>query len=137
VITRDRDLSDAMNAVINQTRISSDEDFDKIVALMRNYVEQARKIDTSACPRGFAEAYYRHISAWSDEATAVRAHPHIPTGDEAFVSGLYGGLTGDLTGGSGVLRDEFKAWAGEVKARNADVHRSWEEAEALAVRYGA
>ena len=137
VMTRDRDLSDAMSALINQTKINSEDDFDKIAALMRAYVEQAKKIDTSACPRDFAEAYYRHISAWSDEATAVHAHPHIPTGDESFVEGFYRGLAGDPTGGAGELRDELKAWAREVTARDAEVHKSWEEVEALAVRYGA
>jgi hypothetical protein len=137
VIRQDQELSDAMNAVINQTKIKSEDDFDTIAALMRNYVQSARKIDTSSCPRDFAEAYYRHLSAWSEEATAVRAHPHIPTGDESFVEGFYRGLAGDPTGGAGELRDELKAWGREVTSRDAEVHRSWEEVEALAVRYGA
>ena len=48
VIRQDQELTDAMNAVINQTKIKSEDDFDIIAALMRNYVQSARKIDTSS-----------------------------------------------------------------------------------------
>jgi hypothetical protein len=126
-----------MNAVINQTKIKSEDDFDTIAALMRNYVESARKIDTSSCPRDFAEAYYRHLSAWSEEAQAVHGHPHTPTGDAAFVNGFFRGLAGNPSGGALETRNEYLAWAKEVTARDADVHKSWDEVNALAVRYGA
>ena len=48
VIRQDQELTDAMNAVINQTKIKSEDDFDIIAALMKNYVQSARKIDTSS-----------------------------------------------------------------------------------------
>jgi hypothetical protein len=33
---------------------------------MQDYVDQATQIDTQFCPRDFAEAYYRNITAWAD-----------------------------------------------------------------------
>jgi hypothetical protein len=45
---------------------------------MGDYVAAARLIDTQACPRDFAQAYDRHLSAWSDEADAVSSHPDVP-----------------------------------------------------------
>jgi hypothetical protein len=56
---------------------------------MLDHVDQARQIDTKPCPLDFAKAHYRNITAWADEAEAIRAHPHIQNSDELFVDGFF------------------------------------------------
>jgi zinc-ribbon domain len=136
-LKQDKDLSDAMNREIEKKQIRSGADFDAISVLINNYVVQAKQIDTGACPRDFAEAYYRHLSAWSAEADAVESHPEFLSGTEAFADGFRRSLEGDPTGGAIEMKDELNQWLRNVKARDSDVKRSWEEVVALAVRYGA
>ena len=137
VIKQDGELSNAMNAAINATKVATANDFDKIAAQIENYVGQAKQIDTSACPREFAEAYYRHLAAWGDEARSLKDHPEIPTDEEALTEGFFRGLAGDLTGVRLQRKEEMKAWLANLKAKDAESHRTWEEVEAVAVRYGA
>jgi hypothetical protein len=131
---QDSDYTVAMTAAIHGIKVSGDEDLDKIGGLIKDYVARARHIDTHDCPRDFAESYYRNVSAWSDEADAILAHPHIPqTQTEAFVDGFFRGLTGDITGGQA----EIGEWFRDVKAKDSEVGRTQEEVNAVAVRYGA
>jgi len=124
----------AMTAASKGLRVNSDEDLDKAGAIIKDYVTVARRIDTHSCPRDFAESYYRNITAWSDEADAILAHPHIPaTQTEAFVDGFFLGLmTGDVSGGT----NEINAWYDQVREKNVEVKRTQDEVNALAVRYG-
>ena len=127
VIRQDNDLSTEVNAAIGKGGINTDEDLDRVAALIRNYVAAARQIDINSCPRDFAESYYRHLSAWSDQAEAVSSHPHIPSEDEALIEGFFRGLNGDITGGVIQRQDELNQWLGQVKARDADIHRTWKK----------
>jgi len=137
VMRQDQVLANAMNTAINATKIKTGEDFDRVAALMKSYVDQARQIDTNACPRDFAEAYFRHISAWSDEAQTVKDHPYFPTQGEEFVEGFFRGLAGDFSGEDSDRKQELTTWLMDVKAKDAQVHKSWEEVQAIAVREGA
>jgi hypothetical protein len=131
---QDSDFAAAMTSASKGLRVNSDEDLDKAGAIIKDYVTVARRIDTHSCPRDFAESYYRNITAWSDEADAILAHPHIPsTQTEAFVDGFFLGLAGDLSGGT----NETNAWFELVKEKDAEVKRTQDEVNALAVRYGA
>jgi hypothetical protein len=131
---QDADLAAAMTSAIHGIKVSGDDDLDRIGGLIKDYVGHARHIDTHSCPRDFAESYYRNISAWSDEADAILAHPHIPqTQTEAFVDGFFRGLAGDITGGQA----EIGEWFRDLKAKDAEVGRTQEEVNAVAVRYGA
>lgn len=96
--------------------------------------DPARQIDTRSCPRDFAEAYYRHTSAWSDEAEAIRSHPHIQSEDEAFANGFVQGLQGDASGGAMEMKAEINEWGRNVSAKESEVSRTWKEVQALAVR---
>lgn len=87
--------------------MDSVESFDRMAQYLDEYVKPAENIDTQHCPRDFAEAYYRNIAARSDQANAWRSHPHIPTGDEAFMRGVIGAMQGDLTGGMAELKNQF------------------------------
>jgi hypothetical protein len=136
VIRQDVELSNAMNAAINAMKVTTASDFDKIAAQIENYVEQAKQIDTGACPREFAEAYYRHLAAWSEEGRALKDHPDVPTDEDAFAEGFFRGLAGDPTGGVFQRQDEMKAWYADLKAKDTETHKSWDEVQAVAVRYG-
>ena len=131
---QDSDFAAAMTSASKGLRVNSDEDLDKAGAIIKDYVTVARRIDTHSCPRDFAESYYRNITAWSDEADAILAHPHIPaTQTEAFVDGFFRGLAGDVSGGT----NESNAWFELVKEKDVEVKRTQDEVNALAVRYGA
>jgi hypothetical protein len=127
------DLVAAMTAASRELKENGDDDLDKGGALIKSYVAAARQIDTHSCPRDFAESYQRNLSAWSDEADAVLAHPHIPsTQGEAFVEGfLRGWLYGDISGG----QDEINEWRRQVRAKHDEVTRTQSEVDALAARY--
>jgi hypothetical protein len=130
---RDTELAAVMNAAIGQLNVGSDGGLDKAGALIKDYVASARQIDTHSCPRDFAESYNRNLAAWSDEADAVLAHPHIPQSQaEAFVDGFFRGLAGDWSGGT----DEVNAWFADLKAKDAEVKRTQAQVDALANRYG-
>jgi hypothetical protein len=88
----------------------NEDGLDTVASLMQNYVGQAKKIDTRFCPRDFVEAYYRHISALSDEAEAIRSHPHIQSEDEAFADGFLQGLQGDASGWVEEIKSEISEW---------------------------
>jgi len=137
VITKDHQLGEIMRKAVKMITIQTDADLDQAAAFIRKYTSQGKDIDTHSCPRAFAEAYSRHLSAWEDQAMAISNHPHIPEGMEAFVEGLFRGLNGDITGGSVERMDRFRAWWATVKATDIIVADSWHEVEALAVRYGA
>ena len=137
VLAQDHEIGVAMKTARGQINPKTDEDLDQIAAITRDVSTKGMKIDTSACPRDFAEAYNRHLSAWSDEADIIASHPHVPAGDEAVIEGFFRGLAGDVTGGAIELQDQFNAWIGRVRIADEEVNRTWHEVEALAVRYGA
>jgi hypothetical protein len=138
VLQKDHELGNAMKEAQNQIAGISDGSCDLYSKTIRDYVSQAKQIDVSACPRDFAEAYYRHLGAWEDEALAMDAHPHFPDSyAEAIVGGMLRGLNGDLTGGSVQMEDEINAWKSQVKSSQIPVNETWNNVEAIAVRYGA
>jgi len=130
-------LNRSMKSDIQNMKPSTDADFDALADRINAYVSEARRIDTSGCSRDYAESYSRYLSAWSEEASAVRAHPHVPTEGEAFVEGFFRGLAGDPSGGVVQRQDEFKTWLNDVKAKDAETQRLGDATQALAVRYGA
>jgi hypothetical protein len=137
VIKQDDDLAKSLHSEIDAIKVHNEAGLDVVASLMQNYVDQARQIDTRFCPRDFAEAYYRHISAWADEAEAIRSHPHAESDDEAFVNGFFRGLQGDVGGGADERKAEITDWAKNVSTKESEVSRTWKEVQALAVRYGA
>ncbi len=108
-----------------------------IATLMQNYVEEAKQIDTHECPRDFAEAFYRHIAAWSDAGETIHDHPTMLDGDEAFRRGFVGGLQGNALGAVSEMKAEGETWASIVLQKRAAIERAKHEVEAIAVRYGA
>lgn len=138
VLKQDKDLDDVMTRGIDQVHPKSAADFDRIAIQISSYVEKAKEIDTSNCPRDFAEAYYRHILAWSAQADTIQAHPDFPMSqDQAFADGFLRGLAGDPTGGVAELNDELNKWYGDLKANDVQVKKTWDEVKAVAVRHGA
>jgi len=137
VMRQDEELTKSLNREVKAMKFHNEESLDAVASLMQDYVDQAKQIDTGLCPRDFAEAYYRNLAAWSDEAEAFRSHPHIQTGDEAFANGFFRGLQGDVSGGDGEIRSEVNEWQRNVNAKQSEIDRTWKEVQALAVRYGA
>ena len=137
VLRRDKELGAETKALIAQITPTTNEDLDRPATLMRNQVTECKRIDTSSCPRDFAEAYYRHLAAWSAFADVYASHPRVPVGSEAMIEGFFRGLAGDPTGGAFERQAEFKAWWKRLGNSNENVESTWREVEALAIRYGA
>ena len=137
VLRQDEELTKSLNREVKAMKFHNEESLDAVASVMQDYVDQAKQIDTKLCPRDFAEAYYRNLAAWSDEAEAFRSHPHIQTGEEAFVNGFFRGLQGDVSGGEREIRSEVNEWQRNVDAKQSEIDRTWAEVQALAVRYGA
>lgn len=137
VMRQDEELTKSLGREMKAMKFRNEESLDAVASLMQDYIDQAKQIDTKFCPRDFAEAYYRNLAAWSDEAETFRSHPHIQTGDEAFVNGFFRGLQGDASGGAGEIRAEVNEWQKNVTAKQSEIDRTWAEVQALAVRYGA
>ena len=137
VIQQDKELGGRMTSAQKQVNPKTNEGLDMYAENIRNYVNQAKSIDTSECPRDFAEAYFRHLSAWSDEADIVAAHPQIQSASEGFIEGMIRGMGGDITGGAVQKMDAFDAWTHQFENANSAVKESWQEVEALEIRYRA
>ena len=65
VMKQDDDLTKSMVREIKAIKIHNEDGLDAAASLMQDYVDQAMQIDTQFCPRDFAEAYYRNITAWA------------------------------------------------------------------------
>ena len=138
VLATDKSLGDALTEKRKQNSFQKNSDIDQWGQDILEYVSQAKQTDISACPKDFAEAYYRHLGAWETEAMQVQAHPHIPDSyGEAVLGGMLRGLNGDVTGGSVEAMDDLKSWESKVKDCELQVSDTWNNVWALAVRYGA
>jgi|GEM_PF-5103560 len=80
-------------------KIHNEDGLDAAASLMQDYVDQARQIDTQVCPRDFAEAYYRNITAWVGEMKPSGRIRIFKIVTRAFVNGFFPGLPGDMSGG--------------------------------------
>jgi hypothetical protein len=116
---------------------STQEDLDRAAGYYDDYVAQMRKIDTHECPRDFAEAFYRYMAAYEDEAQVMHAHPHIPTGEQAFVAGVEGGLEGDPGRQVRELKAEIETWDKRRREKADRASQAEQEMKAIATRYGA
>ena len=137
VIATDKTLGDATRSSQRGMSFDSDDNINLYANTIYNYVTQAKGIDTSRCPRDFAEAYSRHVSAWRNKADTITNHPHIRSGGEAFVEGVLRGLNGDITGGGVQMYDDLNNWKTKVQSSEQYIDQTWAEVEALEVRYGA
>jgi type II secretory pathway pseudopilin PulG len=110
VLAQNKTISENLDSRVNAQQTDSMEDFDRLAGYFDGFVEQEKRIDTSECPREFAEAYARYIATFSEEAGVLHGHPRIPSGDEAFTLGFLKGLQGDPTGELREIKDSVDVW---------------------------
>ncbi|HYM00191.1 MAG TPA: zinc ribbon domain-containing protein [Blastocatellia bacterium] len=134
VIRLDANASDPMKRQLNDIKVESESDLDRMASIISGYVQQARQIDTSLCPHDFAEAYSRHVSAWAEVSDAIRMHPNL---GDVVISGFLRYLDGDGSGAVERATNEYTAWENQVKVKYADINKTWNEVQALKARYGA
>lgn len=137
VLRQNQQFADILVSRMGERTAGTEEDFERVAGYFDEYVAQARKIDTHECPRDFAEAFYRYTAAYEDEAQVMHAHPHIPSGEEAFVAGVAGGLEGDPARQARELKAEFEAWAKRQREKADRASQAEQEMKAIATRYGA
>lgn len=136
VLKNDNALGMSRDAQVNQINPKNDADVDRMRTLVNDYVDQAQNISTADCPHDFAEAYRRHLGAWSNFAIVLGAHPHIESDTESFMKNFFRGVKFDFQGPE---RDqnEWNEWGKQYTQAQTDIATSWTDVEALAARYGA
>lgn len=135
VLAQNKQLTTQLLNGTNTQKIETEEDIDRAAGYFDDYVEKARQIDTRDCPREFADTYSRYISAIADDGAALHAHPHIPSGEEAFVAGLIKGLQGDPMGEVRTISESMNSWGKTVRERSERVNQAEKELIEVATRY--
>lgn len=115
----------------------SDEDLERAAGYFDDFVAQLQKIDTHACPRDFAEAFYRYVAAYEDEAQVAHAHPHLPSDDQLVAANLQDQLEGDPGKQVRELRAQFEAWVQKRREKSDRASQAEQDMKAVATRYGA
>jgi hypothetical protein len=136
VVNQDRQLTDTWVSQWHAcaARDGSDAQINELASIVRNYVANAKGINTDNCPRDFAEAYYRCLTAFDGVADTLQNHPHVPESfAEGFVEGAIKGIQGDYSGGM----NDAKAWMSQFQGKLDYAKSLHAEFEALAVRYDA
>jgi hypothetical protein len=111
------------------------EEIDRLAGYLDEFVEQERRIDTSECPREFAESYARYVAAYSEEAGVLHGHPSIPSGEEAFVAGFLRGLQGDPTGEAREIYASFDSWEKRWHEKSDLATQAEQQMHEVAARY--
>jgi hypothetical protein len=137
VLKQGRDLHDAMKARASGQKPQTDEDFQQVSDNLDTFVTQLKGIDTSRCPRDFAEAHQRYAMAFAELAGEVRAHPHTPTELEGFARGLESGLEGDPTKATREIIGADDAWKQRMTDKTTRLDEAERQMNVVAARYGA
>jgi hypothetical protein len=137
VLAQDKTYSDVLQERVRAIQRKDIEAADSMAQYFDDYVKAAENIDTRRCPRDFAEAYYRSIIAKSEVAEMSRAHPQIPTGDEATARKIWKYMQGDPTGGDDQLQGEVLSWVLQLIGKMKQSQERWQEVQNIAARYGA
>lgn len=135
ILAQDNTISENLTNRVNAQKTDSMEDFDALAGYIEDFVEKERRIDTSECPRDFAEAYARYVAAFSEEATMLHGHPRIPSGDEAFVLGVLKGLQGDPTGELREIKDSIDSWQKRWHEKADQATQAEKQMHEVAARY--
>jgi hypothetical protein len=136
VLQQDTALGTELRKLIDQVTPNTDEDLNRVAALINSYVDTAKTIPITECPTDFGEAYYRHLGAWTETANVTYAHPHVEGGMENFLKNFARGAILDL-GGPERDQKEWNDWKAKINAAQSSISKTWNEVESLAVRYGA
>lgn len=135
VLAQHKELGETLNRRMRDVTGESEEDFERIAGYFDDFVERERGIDTRDCPSEFSEAFTRYVSAVAEEATVLRAHPRIPSGDEAFILGFIRGLQGDPTGEMREINDSLNGWNTSWHEKADNAVGAEREMKAIADRY--
>jgi hypothetical protein len=96
-----------------------------------------RRIDLSACPDEFREAYVRHIQAWDTRAQVEAARIALENGTGAAMVG--GALATLFDSAATPFADHARRLEmnkQDAAAARAAITSTWNEVEAVASRYG-
>jgi hypothetical protein len=135
VMAQDKTLSEALNSRAAGQTPDSMEKIDQFAGYLDDFVEQEKRIDTSGCPREFAEAYARYVAAYSEEAGVLHGHPRIPSAAEAFGGGVAHGMQGDPMGEVREINDSIDAWEKRWHAKADEATQAENQMHQVATRY--
>ncbi len=136
VLRQDRQLGDQYEKLRDNIGVKGDDGLNQLAGLTDELVSKMKMIAIDDCPSDFQLAYTRHINCWSDWAYVVSNHPHLQSGDEAFLEGFARGLAGDPTGGAFEKQAEIDSFLRRGREGHFEIKRSWEEVETVALKYG-
>lgn len=117
ILNGDDETSRPMKELIDRITQVPQQDFEARASAMRqlaaaasDYVAQAQRMDLSACPPEFAEAYRAHLKTWSDESEALNSFERNQADPN---------------------------WANRIAALDDRISTTWKAVQSIAARYGA
>lgn len=137
VLKQDKDLHDMINNRMSDQKPQTDEDYQRVSGYYDDFVAELSRIDTSQCPRDFADAYHQYTMAFTDLAGEFRAHPHTPSEVEGFVEGFKAGLDGNPMGEVQAIEGAQATWREKLREKANRAAEAQQAMKAIATRYGA
>jgi hypothetical protein len=136
VLLQDKAIGETLNSRMHDMKVITDEDIDHVAGYYDDLVQQQKAINTGECPREFAEAYSRYITAFTELAGVLHAHPRTPSEAEGFAIGLEAGLeSGDPTKGVRAIQGAQDAWKQRWRDKATLAAQAEQEMKAVAERY--
>jgi hypothetical protein len=136
VIKQDRELAAVMQVKRKEVPANTDAGLNTIGLLVKAYATHGLRINLTACPRDFAEAYIQVFTAWQKEAETIASHPHIPDGSGPIVEGFFRNLDQDVIDTMTEPPDGMTDWFEEMTSAENKIHSAQQGVLSLIARYG-
>jgi hypothetical protein len=136
VIKQDRELATVMQVKRKEVPANTDEGLNALGVTIKTYATNGLRIDVSACPRDFGEAYARFFTAWQKDADVISKHPHVPDGSGPIVEGFFRNLDQNIVDTLTVPPEGMADWFDEVTSAEHAVQDARQTVQGLATRYG-
>jgi hypothetical protein len=104
--------------------------------LMKNYATNGLRINLTACPQDFADAYTRVFNAWQKKAEVVAAHPHVPDGSGPIVEGFFRNMDQDVIDTMSAPPEGMTDWFDQVTEAEDALHTAEKDVQSLLIKYG-
>ena len=139
VLRMDANLSKQSGAgPLYTKRNPTNKELDSLAERISWYVKRAKEKDFSSCPREFTVAYNNHLNAWRRQGFNFANHPHILGVADHVWEGILGGMLGVSPAlNNGIRQITWNNWVNKLKKEDAEIIRTWEKVEAIALQYGA
>tara|TARA_B100000029_G_scaffold98095_1_gene88330 strand:+ start:1868 stop:2452 length:585 start_codon:yes stop_codon:yes gene_type:complete len=116
----------------------TNQEMDALAKKIADYVKRAKAHDFSSCPKDFTLAYNTHLNSWRRQGMNIANHPHILGVADHVWEGFLGGMLGvSPTLNNRIRQITWNNWVNKLKKEDAEIIRTWEKLETIALQHGA